>query len=289
MIALNTSNHELCRQWRRQMAAHCNPQLAAARKRFVALTFIDNANSSLRYANIDDLLLLVLYEDGVRSSRHPSLRLCGYGATRLPDGVRWGGAENCRLFKNLTLAPQRGARNERIDREKRDLLALALKLDRRLSRAARYPSLPWPELRLPRLWAGYRARHTGELVGAGPEFESACELQSVASAELFRSSTRRIDGLVAYPLDWVNSQMESAVAVFAELTLGIRRQICRVEKLPEGLIGFHGASAFDFYNSRFRNRSRIRRPWRRGARVKTATPERSSVRLQKAPAGVSVA
>jgi hypothetical protein len=288
MIALNNSNQELRHQWRRQMAVRCNPRLVAARKGFVALAFINNACSSSRYANIDDLLVLVLYEDDVRSSRLPSLRLCGYGATRLPDGVQWG-AENCRLFKNLALAPQRGARNERIDREKRDLLALALRLDRRLGRAARYPSLPWPGLRLPRLWAGYRARHAGELVGAGPEFESACQLQSVASPELFRGSARRIDGLVAYPLDWVNSQLESAVAVFAELTLGIRRQVCRVEELPKGLIGFYGASAFDFYNSRFRNRSRSCRPWRRGARVKAATPERSAVRLQKAPAGVCVA
>lgn len=286
MIALNNSNRELQRQWRRQMAGRFNPRLAAARKGFVALTLIDNGNSSPPYVNIDDLLLLMLYEDDVRHGSLPSLRLCGYRVTRLPDGAQWG---NCRLFKNLTLAPRRGARNERIDLEKRDLLALALKLDRRLSRAARYPSLPWPGLRLPRLWAGYRLRHTGELVGAGPEFEQACRLQPFAPAELFRNSARRIDGLVAYPLDWVNSQLESAVAVFAELKLGIRRQICRVGELPKGLIGFHGASAFDFYNSRFRNRPSGRRSWRRGAGAKTATPERSTVRLQKAPAGVCVA
>jgi hypothetical protein len=71
------------------------------------------------------------------------------------------------------------------------------------------------------------------------------------------------------------------VAVFAELTLGIRRQICRVGELPEGLIGFHRASAFDFYNSRFRNRPEGRRPWRRGARVKTATQELARLRYKQ--------
>jgi hypothetical protein len=269
--------------------SHCDPRLVEARKGFVSLAFIDNANTRSLLVNIDDLLLLLLYEDDAHCSGRPTLRLGGYCVTRTRDGVQWGGASNCRLFKTLTLAPQYGARNERIDRNKLELLSLALKLDRRLSQAARYPSRPWPGLRLPRLWTGYRARHANGLVGEGPEFEHACHLQSIPPNELFRKAARRIDGLVAYPLDWVNGQLKSAVAVFAELTLGVRRQVCRVGELPGGLIGFHGASAFDFYNNRFRNRPGRRRPLRRDARVRAAMPKCSTRKSQTSPADVCVA
>jgi hypothetical protein len=271
------------------MKAHCNPRHVEARKRFVSLAFIDNANTRLPLVNIDDLFLLLLYEDDTCCNGRPTLRLGGYCATRTLDGVQWGGAANCRLLKTLTLAPQYGARNERIDRSKLELLALALKLDRRLSRAARYPSFPWPDLRLPQLWVGYRARHTGELTGEGPEFERACRLQSVAPVELFCNSARQIDGLVTYPLDWVNGQLESAVAIFAELTLGVRRQVCRVGTLPDGLIGYHGASAFDFYNSRFRNWAGRRWQLSRKALVKAIAPKCNSAKSRTSPADVYVA
>jgi len=61
-----------------------------------------------------------------------------------------------------------------------------------------------------------------------------------------------MDGLRLYPLDWVSNQLERALVMFAEVTPSMRRQICRVEGLPDGLIGYRGASAFDFYNSRYR-------------------------------------
>jgi hypothetical protein len=279
MIAEINSDRELRRRWRQQMSDHCDARHVAARRGFAALAFLDNANTPSPYVDIKDFFVLVLFEDECSSNGRTPLRLGGYSVTRISDGVQWGGAENARLDKNLTLAPQHGARGQRIDRGKRDLIAAALRLDRRLTLAARYPAAPWRELRLPRLWAGFRASHAGALRGEGPEFEQACQSQTARPVEIFRSAARQIDGLVAYPLDWVNGQGTSAVAVFAELTLGVRRQVCRIGELPGGLIGFQGASAFDFYNSRFGRQPRKHRPSHCN-RVISASPQNGAVERQ---------
>ena len=151
------------------------------------------------------------------------------------------------------LTPQHAARGQRIDRSKVELLSLALKLDRRLTRAARYRAAPWPRLRLPRLWAGFRSGDTRGLRGDGPEFEQACLLQAHTSAAVFRGAARHMNGLTLYPFDWVSGQLLRTTGVFAELAPTLRRQVCRIETIPHDLIGFHGASAFDFYSSRFRS------------------------------------
>jgi hypothetical protein len=270
MIGMTTLTNELRRQWRAQLSAHCNPHHVETRKGFVALTFVDQSNTSSKFVDINNLLVVLVYVDNVRRNDRRSLRLSGYGVSRVRDGVCFGGGENCRIYKDLTLAPQQSARGQRLDCSKHDLLALALKLDRRLSRAARHPAAPWRGLQLPRLWAGFRAHHAGVLQGDGPEFERACRQQGRAGNLLFRDSAHPLHGLTAYPLDWVSSQLESATAIFAEVTPSMRRQICRVGSLPEGLIGFQGASAFDFYNSRFHKRASGRRPLRRDGRIKAA-------------------
>ena len=222
--------------------------------------------------DINSLSVVLVFDDESHKYDRALLRLCCYDVSRVPHGVQWGGADNCRLFKDLTLVPKQNARGPRLDISKHELLALALKLDRRLSRAARHPAAPWPSLRLPRLWAGFRASHANGLRGEGPEFERARRQQSATPIELLHGAARQIDGLVAYPLDWVSGRIECAVAVFAELTLGVRRQVCRIDSFPEGFIGFQGASAFDFYNSRFRSLPGKRRSSRREVSIKVATP-----------------
>lgn len=257
MPTVTNSVDSLWRQWRRQILGHRDPGSVAARKRFVAISILDQANTSSVFVDIDRLLVVLLSEDefhsadGSESARIP-LRLSGYRVRRVPHGVQWGGAGNSELFKDLMLTPQFHARGQRIDRNKVDLLSLALKLDHRLRRAARHPAAPWPGLRLPRLWAGFRARDASGLRGGGPEFEQACRQASLSTADLWRESARRADGMTLLPMDWVSSKFERAAAVFAELTPGLRRQVFRIEKFPDDLTGFCGASFFDFYNSQFR-------------------------------------
>jgi len=50
----------------------------------------------------------------------------------------------------------------------------------------------------------------------------------------------------------VSGQLDLAAAVFAQLEGFPKRQVARVSELRQGLIGYRGASEFDFYNSRFR-------------------------------------
>jgi hypothetical protein len=271
MITICKPTNELQRQWRQQLAVHCNPRTVADRRGFVAMTFLDQASSTSDLVEIDNLLVVVVYEDESRRNDSSPLRFAGYRVSRVAQGVRWGGADNCPLFKDLTLAPQRRARGPRMDRGKHELLSLALKLDRRLSRAARHPAAPWPELRLPVLWAGFRPRHSAALRGEGPEFEQACREQGKAPADLFRATARQIDGLVAYPMDWINEQLDPAVAVFADVTLAMRRQVCRIGSLSEGLIGYQGAASFDFYSSQYRKVIGPYRPRAHSSRKKDRT------------------
>jgi hypothetical protein len=243
-------------QWRRQILAHRDPQSIVARAGFVAATFIDCGNESSAFVEIERVSAVLLFEEfSVDHARpqHVPLRLVSYRASRVPHGVQWGGEANSQLFKDLTLTPQFGARGQRIDRRKLELLWLARNLNCRLNRAARHPAAPWPSLRLPPTWAGFRHDEARKLVGDGPEFEELRRHRGLSATALFQGAARHAFGLVLYPLDWVTNQLKHAMAIFAELRPSLRRQTCRIEGLPDGLIGYQGASAFDFYSSPYRN------------------------------------
>ena len=258
MITATRSVDKLTVQWRRQILAHRDPQWVAARKGFVAASFIDQSNARSAFVDIDNLLVVLLYEDEFHGSGNTPrmrvpLRLVAYGASRTPHGVQWGEAANSRLFKDLMLTPQFRARGQRVDRDKSELLSLALKLDRRLSRAARHPAAPWPELRLPRLWAAFRYRDATHLRAEGPEFEAACRHGNGSETDVLQTAAQRMPGLTLYPLDWISNQLDYSVAMFAEVTPSLRRQTCRIQGVPDGLIGYQVRGAFDFYSSRYRN------------------------------------
>lgn len=240
--------------WRRQIMACRDPQLIAARKGFAAASLIDQSGASPAFVDINNLLVVLVYEDCVAGTNdlHSPLRFVGYRVSRVPHGVRWGGADNNQLFKDLTLMPKLGARGQRIDRSKAELLRLALRLDRRLSRAARHPAAPRRGLRLPEVWAGFTYRDACDLQGEGPEFEMACRRQQAKPESAFRAAAIRTHGLMLFPLNWVSGQLERAAALFAKVTSSVQRQVFKVEEIPAGLRGFDGASEFDFYVSRFR-------------------------------------
>jgi hypothetical protein len=261
MATTTSSVDKLTAQWRRQIFTHRDPQSVAARRGFVAASFIHQSNARSAFVDIDNLLVVLLYEDEFHSSgktlrNRVPLRLVAYGASRVPHGVQWGGAANNRFFKDLMLTPQFRARGQRIDRNKFELLSLALKLDRRLSRAVRHSAAPWPGLRLPQVWAGFRQNEARNLIGEGPEFEETGRHGGLSATALFQGAAHKVFGLVLFPMDWVTSQLERATAIFAELRPSLRRQTCRTRGVPDGLIGYQGAIAFDFYSSCYR---RVRR------------------------------
>jgi hypothetical protein len=186
--------------------------------------------------------------------------LAGYSSTRIPWGVRFGGAEQCRFFKNLSLQPVPGARGCRLDLASEELLVLGLQLDRELDRHARYRQRQAREhVQLPKLWAGFRPADAASITGDGPELAAYAARTGRLPQRLLEHLRRDLFGLVLYPLAWVSHCWQQAVAVFADLGRFPKRQVFRLQQLPDDLVGYQDAAEFNFRDSRFCQR-RKRRP-----------------------------
>ena len=78
---------------------------------------------------LERLTLVVLYDEPVRHDQM-ALRLAGYSGTEVPWGVMWGGAEQNRFFKDLSLQPLPQGRGLRLDLVRPRLLRIGLQLAR---------------------------------------------------------------------------------------------------------------------------------------------------------------
>jgi hypothetical protein len=186
--------------------------------------------------------------------------LAGYAGRRVPWGVQWGGAEQCRFSKNLLLQPVPGGPGLRLNTESTDLLRLGLQLDRELERHVRHPSLPVrQQLRLPCLWAGFKPADATAITGDGPELEAYCHRTGRSAKRLMEAIRREYFGIWLYPLSWVSHCWQQTVAVFADIERFPRRQVFSLRCLPDDLVGFQDAAAFDFLNSRFHQSRRPRK------------------------------
>lgn len=243
-------------RWRRQILARRDPQTTASRQGFIAMTIVDQSQSNAWLVEMRNIAVFLVYEDRLEVSNADdrlTLRLAAYRVRRVPHGVQWGGVDNEAMYKNLELIPRQNARGERMNLDKLEIASLALKLNSRIARASRYPRAPWQPVRLPGVWAGFKRDVAHELKGRGPEFERTCRHARSSPAHVFRSAARLHDGLWLYPLEWVDGDLADAKAVFADVSPRFQRCLFRVDNLPNGLIGFQGASAFDFYNTRLRH------------------------------------
>jgi hypothetical protein len=86
---------------------------------------------------LDKLLLVAVYDDPRDKGRF-AIRLCGNRASRVAEGVLWGGCDNARVYRDHSLIPRRGARGLRVDLRRAELLQPALRLDYRITQAVRY-------------------------------------------------------------------------------------------------------------------------------------------------------
>jgi hypothetical protein len=217
-------------------------------REIAALGFLINGWEPAQYVELNKLVLVVLYDEP-RESRRLALRLCGYGAKIVPHGVQWGGPSQRRFCRDLTLVPCPGAKRSRIDINNGGLLDLAFQLEVRIQRAVRHRRLgPRRTFRLPKLWAAFHPSVTGRLVGSGPEFTQILQRFGFESQALLEKFRRELFGLALYPLDWVSEHLRSATTVFAELNEFPQVQVFRFRSLPESLIGYQGACAYDFFS-----------------------------------------
>lgn len=198
-------------------------------------------------------LLLVVVHDETNLSGSTTTRLAGYTGSAIPWGVRWGGPENSQFLKNPLLQPMAGAHGLRLDAASKSLLQLALLLDRDIERHLDYGRrCKRPQVRLPRLWAGFRATKAQNLHGDGPELAAYCARTGHAAPEALAAIRRDYFGLLLYPLAWVSHHWEQAVAVFADLHRFPLRQVFPLGDPSEDLIGHQEAAEYDFLHTRFR-------------------------------------
>jgi hypothetical protein len=191
--------------------------------------------------------------------------LAGYAGSRVPWGVRFGGHENCRFYKDLLLQPVAGARGYRLDLANPELLELGLQLDRELDRHTRYLRRQvHAHLRLPKLWAAFRPTDAAAIIGDGPELAVYAARTGKSPECLLERLRRDHRGLIWYPLAWVSHHWEQAVAIFADLNRFPRRQVFCVQQQSDDLVGYQDAAEFHFqggFRAGVKRRSRrLRKP-----------------------------
>lgn len=240
-------------QWRHRFGGrrrqYARPRPAAA------LGYLTNGPVVEGLIEIQKLVLVVLYDEPDDHGRL-ALRLAGFCGAAVPWGVKWGGPEQSRFFKNLCLQPRPEARGARADLASTDLVRLGLQLDRELERHVRYHRRRTPQpVQLPRVWAGFRP-DSRTITGDGPELAAHCRKTGRTASDLLQNSCRDHFGLKILPLEWTSHQWQQMAAVFADLENFPRRQVFSLQHRPEDLLGYHGAAEHDFYWSRFRAPSR---------------------------------
>ena len=90
-----------------------------------ALSYLTNGPVIEGLIEIDHLVFVALFDDPADRGGH-ALRVAGFSPACVPWGVRWGGPEQSKFFKNLLLQPMPGARGQRLDTASADLLGRAL-------------------------------------------------------------------------------------------------------------------------------------------------------------------
>jgi hypothetical protein len=257
---LTTQSAPLLDQWRKRFGGRHRRNHSP--RRLAAMGCLVHGPILEGLVELEKLLLVVLHDQPTGRGQY-ALRLAGYSGRRVPWGVRWGGAEQCRFVKNLLLQPVPGGPGLRLNTDSTDLLRLGLQLDRELDRHVHRPALSVrQQLRLPCLWAGFDPADVDTIAGDGPELVAYCRRTGRPAWQLLERIRREHFGLAIFPLAWVSHHWQQAVAVFADLERYPKRQVFPLNHAPTGLVGFQDAAQFDFAHSPFhtggRRRSRRR-------------------------------
>lgn len=230
-------------------------------RRVAGLAYLVHGPAPDGLVEVEKLVLAVLYDERLRN--RTALRLAGFSGCRVPWGVRWGGREGCRFFKDLWLQPVPQARGLRLDTNSTDLLRMGLELEEHIRQTCQNGLRPSQgHLRLPNLWAGFRPSEAQTISGQGPELTEYCRKTSRSDSSLMARLRREYFGLTLYPLAWVSHHWRQFAAVFADLDGFPAYQVFPLRRFPDDLIGFQGAAEYDLFHSRFR-RCRVGSPPRR--------------------------
>jgi hypothetical protein len=218
-----------------------------------ALDYLPRGQIKRGLIPIEKLTLVVLYADATQSGRW----LAGYSGERVPWGVAWGSAERRQFLKDLTLPAKVGAPAAQLELEDASLIELAYQLNGLLEqhRSQRLPAVQ-RRLELPKLWAGFERKAANHVKGSGPELYAQCQRRSRSARALLNSSRRFHGGLVLFPLNWVSHRWRDIACVFADVGRFRKRQVFRLPEPGQDLVGYRGASEFNFFHGRFRRNGR---------------------------------
>lgn len=235
--------------WRRQLQRRRNIEP----RPLAAMGYLTNGPVIEDLIEIERLVLVIVHDEADARGNLVT-RLAGHSGARIPWGNRWGGPENSKFFKNLRLQPMPGARGLRLDTAGTDLFRLALQLDRDIERYLHYGRrCKRPQVRLPRLWAGFRPGHVANMQGDGPELAAYCARSGRSPTDALAAVRREYFGLTLFPFAWVSQCWQEAATVLADLRWFPQRQVFPLAGPAEDLIGFEDAAEYDLYNSRFRS------------------------------------
>jgi len=217
-------------------------------RRAAAMGYMAHGPVENGLVEVGKLTLVILYACQVRPWQ-PALRLAGFTGKPVPWGVRWGGADQCRFVKDLLLQPVPGGPGLRLDAANSELLSLAMKLHGDLGRAVRFGRVR-EQVQLPKVWAGFDPATAASIIGDGPELAAYAARTGRSPQDLLKRLRLDHAGLALYPVAWTSHVWDKVVTVFADLQRFPRRQLFRVERLPDDLMGFHDAAEFDFSHFR---------------------------------------
>ena len=241
----------LIHRWRRQIGSQQRRRARRAPRPFAALSYLVNGPVIEGLIDLRRLVLVVLH-DQLRGEESPVIRVAGYTGTVIPWGVMFGGADQIRLDKNLSLAPAANARGGRLDLAQGGLLSLALQLDRQLERHLDYPHLPRrTRPRLPQLWATVDRAVVDEVCREGLQYRDQSSNDDMPPYKCLAASRRELSGMSLLPLELISHAWQRFGAVFADLRQFPKRQVFSVENPAADLCGYDGAVEFDFFHSRF--------------------------------------
>jgi len=213
-------------RWRQRLGGH--RQRRSRPRPLAALGYIANGPVVNGLVDVEKLTLILLYDDLI-SLEYCALRLAGYSASRVPWGVRFGGPEQCRFFKDLRLQPVFAGSGYRLDLTDERLLTLALDLERALARSVHYRHVR-EQVRLPKLWAAFHPADAANITGDGPELAAYAQRTGKSPKYLLKHLRRDHLGMCLFPFTWASHHWQQAVAVFADLAKFPSRQNFRLRR-----------------------------------------------------------
>lgn len=245
IIYLEVIMHELSADASQQLV--CLPP-----RRLAAMSVLSKARLHEGLIPLRRVLLVVLYDEDMGWSP-PWTRLAGYGARRVPWGIRCGGAQDCRFDKNANLRPKPRAVGWRMDSRNRTVLRTARQLRKEIASRRDEPNgAISTQIQLPEFWAAFGPCDIDRIDGDGPELLGEVHTTGQSAEDLMHERRRNHNGLTLYPLPWVSHLWERFRAVFVDLADFPTYQVFRLSDPASDLCGFRAACEFDFFHSRFR-------------------------------------